>query len=111
MFEKNLAPIEDNFKAMFKVTKDLGAIRKKGVMIEDIAQRVRELNGNFNTVQRQIVSYSLFLSEGFSMNDDGSVGVYSYAGRDGIPTYVVGIQSEKVWRGIRAILRTEGLVR
>jgi hypothetical protein len=103
----------DDFKKAFPITKDLGAIRKKGVMLETILERLQEL---YDFTSNQHDSH---MEMGICWNEriratEGTAKVGYYYGScslGGIPTAIVGCSSKEVWIGVRDELRARELVR
>lgn len=103
--------IKDTFDSIFPVTKDLSSLRKKGVLLEDIANAVKNANNVDEVVEEKYGHSAIPVQETVITNDDMTIGIYSFSARMGTPTYVVGTMSETDWRQIRSELRKHKLVR
>ena len=99
------------FGQMFPVSKDLRAMRKKGVMQEEIVEAIQEQHSVTEVVARKSHTGYPRCAEYVMSNKEGTVGIYAFYCGMGIPTYKVGVQDEQAWKEIRQNLREGKLVR
>jgi hypothetical protein len=95
------------FENMFPITKDLQPLRRKGgPYLEDIAAEVQSKFGVDTSVKTPVSEH-----DGVFTNKDGSIGIYYFSMRMGMPTYAVGVKDPAKWKEIRDHLISKNLVR
>ena len=104
------------FKKDFPINKDLGSIRKKGILQEDILKSIvqyyKSKNLEFKKIDNQIYNDFVSASETYIKLSDNSVGIYSYYVSSGIPTYKIGVSTKDIWiKELVPYLRSKNLIR
>jgi len=96
----------DTYTTMFPVKKELGSIRKKKVMLEDVLAGILMITGSKHVESlHSTPSYEQkhWVSEGFAIS-------WAFA-RFSIPSLIVSTKTETMWKTLRNELRIMNLVR
>lgn len=112
-----LDELKKEFRSKFKVCKDLGSIRPKYTLQEDMWRAVETYAASrtcLGSVSRSGPSWQGSDNEMrayYRTNASQTLGLFYCGGRAGVPTYKVGVQTESDWVNIREHLRSVGMAR
>lgn len=102
--------IFQQFNNMFPVRRDIGSLRKKGVLLEQVQEWVDQ-EVDLQPIRNEIIMIGGVAMEELMATTDKQYGCYWFGSRMGIPTLVIGAASEEKWIELRTKLRAAKLVR
>lgn len=103
--------VYNDFMAEFTIQKDLGSLRKSGILQEKLINVIKESYGPFKIKKSGIDIDPIECRFAFQINTKKTVGIYSFECRSGVPTFKIGVNDMNLWKEIRTKLKELNLIR